>query len=100
MCGGVGAFPHGSAGGTQLDGLLAGHCCRLPESLLDKLLLTGLYVLNIASSYLLMLAVMTFNVGYFCAVILGMGLGYFCLYEHLTPAMANRSDSCHVRLLD
>jgi len=69
-------------------------------ALLDKLLLGALYTLNIATSYLLMLAVMTYNAGYFFAVLGGMGIGYVVFFDR-TPAQAlARSDSCHVRLID
>lgn len=47
-----------------------------------------------------MLAVMTFNVGYFAAVVLGLGIGYFMLYDRMSGHSMLRSDSCHVRLIE
>ncbi|GFH10202.1 uncharacterized protein HaLaN_05474 [Haematococcus lacustris] len=64
-----------------------------------KLWLSGLYCASMTTSYLLMLAVMTFNVGFFLAVVLGLGLGYYLLFERMDPEHQSRSDGCHARLL-
>lgn len=62
-----------------------------------KLFLSALYSLNITTGYLLMLAVMTYNVGYFIAVVVGLGLGYFMFALQRVPSSqaSVRSDSCH-----
>ena len=54
--------------------------CRRFSALLIRLLLSLLYALNLTTSYLLMLAVMTFNVGYFIAIITGLALGHFIFF--------------------
>jgi len=38
---------------------------------------SSLYAANMATSFLLMLAVMTYNAGFFAAVVVGLGLGHF-----------------------
>mmetsp|Transcript_45220 Transcript_45220/g.134963 ORF Transcript_45220/g.134963 Transcript_45220/m.134963 type:complete len:101 (-) Transcript_45220:375-677(-) len=63
-----------------------------------KLVLAALYAGNMLTSYMLMLAVMTYNSGCFLAVILGLGLG-FLLFVDAGSAAANRSDSCCTHLL-
>jgi len=73
---------------------------RRHTSLGDRIILALLYSGNIASGYMLMLAVMTFNVGFFFAVVSGLGLGYFLLYDKMSLHSLGRNDSCHVRLLD
>lgn len=45
--------------------------------------LSLLYALNLTTSYLLMLAIMTFNVGYFIAIVAGLGLGHFIFFPSL-----------------
>ncbi|CAK0780326.1 hypothetical protein CVIRNUC_005013 [Coccomyxa viridis] len=52
----------------------------LPESRV-RLALTALYAVNVAISYLLMLAIMTYNVGYFIAIVLGLAVGYFIFFN-------------------
>lgn len=47
----------------------------------EKLWLALLYTLNMGTSYLLMLAVMTYNIGFCVAVVLGLGAGYFMLID-------------------
>lgn len=50
-----------------------------------------LYAVNLAFSYLLMLAVMTFNIGYFVVVVLGLALGNFLFGD------SKSSDVCHAQ---
>ncbi|CAI5484144.1 unnamed protein product [Closterium sp. Yama58-4] len=45
--------------------------------LLDRLALTGIYALNLTFSYAIMLIIMTFNIGLFIAVVLGLTIGFF-----------------------
>eukprot|EP00199_Chlamydomonas_sp_CCMP681_P006075 CAMPEP_0119109328 /NCGR_PEP_ID=MMETSP1180-20130426/17848_1 /TAXON_ID=3052 ORGANISM="Chlamydomonas cf sp, Strain CCMP681" /NCGR_SAMPLE_ID=MMETSP1180 /ASSEMBLY_ACC=CAM_ASM_000741 /LENGTH=195 /DNA_ID=CAMNT_0007095071 /DNA_START=152 /DNA_END=740 /DNA_ORIENTATION=- len=79
-------------------------------SLSDKLWAAAMYALNILTSYLLMLAVMTYNVGYLVSVVMGMGLGYALFYDsmtlsHMTGATAAMvssdwmSDPCHFHVV-
>ena len=49
-----------------------------------------LYGMNLSCSYLLMLAVMTYNVGYFFVIVLGLALGNF-----LFSSGSKSSDICH-----
>jgi len=69
---------------------------RRLSPLVIRLLLSLLYALNLTTSYLLMLAVMTFNVGYFLAIISGLALGHFIFPPASgwnPPSM--RSEACH-----
>ncbi len=50
---------------------------RLGISLVTRFVLTGLYLINITLSYLLMLMVMNYNGGVFLVTIFGYTLGYF-----------------------
>lgn len=59
-----------------------------------KAVTSALYALNLASGYLLMLAVMTYNIGCFLAVVIGMGIGHFLFNQRLDNAQAPRFDSC------
>ncbi|CAI5505666.1 unnamed protein product [Closterium sp. Naga37s-1] len=47
------------------------------RSLLDRLAVTGIYALNLIFSYAIMLIVMSFNIGLFIAVVLGLTIGFF-----------------------
>ncbi|KAG1673870.1 hypothetical protein FOA52_012895 [Chlamydomonas sp. UWO 241] len=69
---------------------------------MSKAALGALYVANTLTAYLLMLAVMTYNVGYCLSVILGLGTGYVLFLDAGSLASAAKSaDSCHgVRLVD
>ena len=51
-----------------------------------------LYAVNLSFSYLLMLAVMTFNVGFFFVIVLGLALGNF-----LFGGSSKSSDVCHTQ---
>ncbi len=53
-----------------------------------------LYALNAATSYLIMLAVMTYNVGYFLTVVLAMGVGHFLFSRKATQLGVLRQDPC------
>lgn len=63
----------------------------------EKVELAALYALNLATGYLLMLACMTYNVGAFAAVLLGMGSGFLLFFDR-APGLAGRGDSCHGRM--
>ena len=56
---------------------------RVPE-LKQRVFGTVLYGLNLSSSYLIMLAVMTCNAGLFVTIILGLSTGHF-LYKSKRP---------------
>mmetsp|Transcript_20929 Transcript_20929/g.45768 ORF Transcript_20929/g.45768 Transcript_20929/m.45768 type:complete len:160 (-) Transcript_20929:1204-1683(-) len=79
----------------------AGHKQDAHTSLRQRAGLAGLYTLNISTGYLLMLAVMTYNVGYLFAVLGGLGLGHLLFMD---PADGGSSgvqcNKCQVRLLD
>lgn len=53
-----------------------------------------LYTANITTGYLLMLAVMSFNIGFFIAVVLGMGLGHFIFFSKPWHLELARHDAC------
>lgn len=64
---------------------------RTPETRV-RLALTLLYAVNVAISYMLMLAIMTYNVGYFFAIVAGLAVGYFIFYNSASPSAS--SDVC------
>lgn len=47
---------------------------------LHEMLIVCLYAINISVSYILMLVVMTFNVGMFLAVVVGLSLGHYMIH--------------------
>ena len=53
-----------------------------------------LYGVNIATSYLLMLAVMTFNVGYFVVICAGLAVGHFIFYPAASGSSNDSSEAC------
>ncbi|KAK9832396.1 hypothetical protein WJX74_008840 [Apatococcus lobatus] len=57
---------------------------------------SALYAINIAFSYLLMLAVMTYNVGYFFVVVLGLATGHL-LFQLPGLVSSELSDVCCVQ---
>ena len=57
-----------------------------------RLVLTLLYALNVTISYLLMLAVMTYNVGYFIIIVLGLALGHFFSFNEASASAP--ADTC------
>ena len=59
----------------------------------SKLVLSLLYGLNLALAYLLMLAVMTYNVGYFLVIIVGLTAGHFFFFRW----QQSSSDVCHAQ---
>ncbi|GAX85571.1 hypothetical protein CEUSTIGMA_g12986.t1 [Chlamydomonas eustigma] len=65
----------------------------------DKATLALLYFLNLITSYMLMLAAMTYNVGCFLAVPVGLVLGYVLFFDFSPSAAGVKSDGCHVRIL-
>ncbi|MEW5315634.1 MAG: hypothetical protein WDW38_007048 [Sanguina aurantia] len=69
---------------------------RHPSHGWDRLTLTLLYSLQTLVGYLLMLAVMTYNIGCCAAVMLGLGVGYYICFDPSLPAsVLARGDSCH-----
>lgn len=64
------------------------------ELLRFRVLNSCLYAANMATGYLLMLAVMTFNVGIFASVVVGMGLGHFLCFHKPWHLGAYRVDAC------
>ena len=67
--------------------------CRSKSSLGPKLLLSLLYGTNLALAYLLMLAVMTYNVGYFAVIVIGLTVGHFMFFRW----QQSSSDVCHAQ---
>ena len=57
-----------------------------------KLLLTLMYAVNVTISYLLMLAIMTYNVGYFIAIVGGLAAGHFIFFSEASATAA--PDTC------
>lgn len=58
-----------------------------------RVLLSLLYTVNVGTSYFLMLAIMTFNVGYFVVIVAGLGIGYFAFMD-LGPTGSVLSEAC------
>lgn len=58
-----------------------------------RLLQTGLHIIQTIISYLLMLAVMTYNVCIISAILSGTAIGYFIFYRAYTELEA--IESCH-----
>eukprot|EP01025_Chloroclados_australasicus_P042527 TRINITY_DN4523_c0_g1_i1.p8 TRINITY_DN4523_c0_g1~~TRINITY_DN4523_c0_g1_i1.p8 ORF type:complete len:131 (+),score=5.54 TRINITY_DN4523_c0_g1_i1:251-643(+) len=62
-----------------------------------------LYTVNVAISYLLMLAIMTYNLGYFLVIVVGLGIGSLIgtiqnlespTNQFLTSPMQTQNDPC------
>ena len=68
-------------------------CCRDPSLTCSKLLLSLLYGINLALAYLLMLAVMTYNVGYLIVIVFGLTTGHFIFFRW----QQSSSDVCHAQ---
>lgn len=67
--------------------------CSLRAASGSRIVLTVLYGLNVAIAYLLMLAVMTYNVGYFVVIVLGLAAGHFLFFGPASP-MASPDACC------
>ena len=78
---------HSTAGVCWTFGVL----CRSINPTLARAVHSLLYAINLACSYLLMLAVMTFNIGYFFVVVGGLALGNFLF------GGSKSSDVCHAQ---
>ena len=65
--------------------------CRIMNATVARAVHSLLYAINLACSYLLMLAVMTFNVGYFFVIVGGLALGNFLF------GGSKSSDVCHTQ---
>jgi Ctr copper transporter family len=59
-----------------------------------RLLATLLYAANVTTAYLLMLAVMTYNVGYLLVVVAGLAAGHHLFAQ---PGQTTASDVCCVQ---
>lgn len=65
-------------------------------SLHYKALLGALYAFQLLTAYLLMLAVMTYNVGCCLAVVLGLGVGYVIFFDQSSINHLARGEACHL----
>ena len=70
--------------------------CRNAASSSLQLWHSALYAINIGFSYLLMLAIMTYNVGYFIVIVLGLATGHF-LFQLPGLVSSELSDICCVQ---
>ena len=59
-----------------------------------RVVLGLLYAFNLTTSYLLMLAVMSYNVGYFIAIVTGLALGHFIFFPAARKASTIPSSHC------
>lgn len=87
---GATAPPGGGGGATDSTAPLLRR--RHPQ--LRLMVLTGLYGVNLLFSYLLMLAAMTYNVGIFCAAILGLCAGHHAFYRDPTDDHMDHGLEC------
>ena len=65
-------------------------------SLHHKALLGSLYAFQLLTAYLLMLAVMTYNVGCCLAVVVGLGIGYVLFFDQCSINHLARGEACHL----
>lgn len=63
------------------------------DTVWQRVIISSLYAAHIGTGYLLMLAVMTFNVGFFFAVVAGMGIGHFLFHQKGSGPLV--TDICH-----
>lgn len=88
--------PDVEGGGGASDPLLGFFSARASSTRKHSFLLALLYTLNMAIAYLLMLAVMTYNVGFFVVIILGFGLGHYVTSGQRIKAMQGGDLCCPV----
>jgi copper transporter 1 len=62
--------------------------CSAPTSTQTRLALSVLFGVNVTVSYLLMLAIMTYNAGYFVVIVLGLSAGHFLFFTPDSPGAA------------
>ena len=92
--GGIGGFAHPLLDGGGVGGGGAGAAAGA-VALPARLAHSALYTLNLATGYLLMLAVMSFNAGFFAVVLLSMGAGHFLWFSRDPWQLAvARGDAC------
>ena len=67
--------------------------CACRSALGQRLAMSLSYGVQVASSYLLMLAIMTFNAGYFFVIVGGLAMGHFLFSSSLYVA-SHSSEAC------
>ena len=72
---------------------MADPACACRAHLGIRFLLSFTYGIQVASSYLLMLAIMTYNAGYFFVIVGGLSAGHFLFSSSLYVA-THSSEAC------